>query len=469
MFLALTKFRTELYESMPYRADALLDLIDALSSNSTARSAIELSLNPLFRRQHSSLPDAIDNFFQASGADKAAAERRVRQQALVRLIGPHLPKPVSRNFWLLGLDVTPVPRPFARTLADRTFIYQPNVVKGVKPVNIGHQASVVACLLEKGVSSPPWLIPLLINRVPSDLTGRVVGAQQIRDLLTDEQLPFARDLTVLVGDGAYGVTPFLGALTDLANLVVVSRVAANRVFYRQPPVAAQPGQGHPRWYGDPFNLKTPTTWGTPDEVHTDTYTSRSGQTYTLELWGWYDLLMRGRQEHPMHQHPFTLVRARLINAQGQAVFPRPLWFVIFGPRRRELSLREGWDSYDQRGDLEHFFRFGKQKLLWLDYQTPVVEHEENWWPLVQVAYVQLWLARDLTSTLPRPWERYLPAVTSQTPSPAMVQRDFGRIIRQIGTPAQSPKRRGKSPGRAKGCQPGRRKRLAVLKKATKLT
>ena len=91
MTIALTQFRSELYESLPYRADAILDLIDALASNTTAHSAIELSLNPLFRRQHSSLPDAIDNFFQASEPDEAVVERWARQLMLVRLIGPHLP------------------------------------------------------------------------------------------------------------------------------------------------------------------------------------------------------------------------------------------------------------------------------------------------------------------------------------------------------------------------------------------
>jgi hypothetical protein len=35
-------------------------------------------------------------------------------------------------------------------------------------------------------------------------------------------------------------------------------------------------------------------------------------------------------------------------------------------------------------------------------------------------------------------------------SPTLVQRDFGRIIRQIGTPAKPPKPRYISPGRRKG-------------------
>ncbi len=35
----------------------------------------------------------------------------------------------------------------------------------------------------------------------------------------------------------------------------------------------------------------------------------------------------------------------------------------------------------QRYDMEHLFRFGKQKLLMTAYSTPDVEHEENWFKL----------------------------------------------------------------------------------------
>jgi hypothetical protein len=97
----------------------------------------------------------------------------------------------------------------------------------------------------------------------------------------------------------------------------------------------------------------------------------------------------------------------------------------------ELSLQESWEAYQRRYDVEHFFRSGKQRLLMAAYQTPDVQHEENWWQLAQLAYVQLWLARCLAEAMLRPWERYLPRfqTESQEYSPSMVQRDFGRIIR----------------------------------------
>jgi hypothetical protein len=39
-----------------------MDLLDALSSNQTARSPVELSLNPLSRRDYSALYKAIEQF-----------------------------------------------------------------------------------------------------------------------------------------------------------------------------------------------------------------------------------------------------------------------------------------------------------------------------------------------------------------------------------------------------------------------
>ena len=144
-----------------------------------------------------------------------------------------------------------------------------------------------------------------------------------------------------------------------------------------------------------------------------------------------------------------------------------MWLLALGPRREELSLHDIWQAYRQRFDLEHFFRFGKQRLLMNAYQTPDVDYEENWWQIVCLAYTQLWLARSQAETLLRPWERYLPQPEAGITSPAQVQRDFGRIIGQIGTPAQAPKPRGYSPGRRQGDQPEGRPRQPVIKKGAK--
>ena len=58
----LSQFREVLYQNLDNRADAILELLDALSSNRDARSVVELSLSPHFRRGYASVYAAIRDF-----------------------------------------------------------------------------------------------------------------------------------------------------------------------------------------------------------------------------------------------------------------------------------------------------------------------------------------------------------------------------------------------------------------------
>ena len=441
----LKQFRQELYEAFDLRRDALMDLVDALSSTPNARSVVELSLSPFFRRQYSSVYDAIAHLFQPSKPEKADEERRAWKQKWARLIANYLPQPQQQSFWLFGTDVVPIPRPFSPTLAERMFVYQPNTVKGNKPITIGHQYSHLVFFPEEThPDEPPWAVPMMVRRVSSDQKATSVGAECINALMKDETLPFHDDFCLHVADSVYSAVPYLGPVVvqEHKNLVHVTRARCNRVFYRQaPPVEGESGQGHPTWYGDRFDLKDASTWGEPDTAEEASFTTRRGRTYQVHLEGWHDLLMRGKKDLPMHRYPFTLIRARVLDEVGRPVFKRTLWLIVIGERRHEISLLEAWEAYGRRYDVEHYFRFGKQRLLMAAYQTPDVEHEENgstelaevWMQMVALAHVQLWLARDLAEAMPRPWERYLPQMGRGTASPTMVQRDIGRIIPQTST------------------------------------
>jgi hypothetical protein len=443
----------------------LLDLLDALCASPWARSVAELSLSPLFRREYASLYDALDALLPGPGPDQAA-QRRAWEENVRRLIGRFVPPPQAQKFWLLGTDTVSLPRPYARTLADRSFVHQANPVGSNAPVTIGHQYSVLVVLPEEdSAEAPPWVLPLSRERVASAEKAPVVGAEQLREVLTDAQLPFQGTLCVHVADSDYSRADFLGRVGDLGDLVEVVRVAANRKFYRAaPPTPGKPAGGHPKWYGAPFDLKQPATWGAPQEEVETTWTTKRGRVLRMRLQAWRDLRMRGKRGLPMHSYPFTLIRGVALDAQGQPVFKRTLWLLVMGSRRGELTVLEAWTCYRRRFDLEHFFRFGKQRLLLASYQTPEVEHEESWVLLVQLAAVQLWLGRDLAQVRVRPWERYGKPPPGRGPAPSQVQRDWERIIRRMGTPAQPPKPRGKARGRSPGVSPGRRPRLAVVKK-----
>ncbi len=306
---------------------------------------------------------------------------------------------------------------------------------------------------------------------------------------------------------------------------MVVRVRGDRTFYRQPVENDGPKRkGHPRWFGTKFDLGDSETYKTPDETVSVTFTTRRGRECIVSIMAWRDLLMRGKKNIPMHKHPFTVLRITVEDKDGNPVYRKPMQLIIFGDRRDEITVEDAYNAYRQRFDMEHFFRFGKTKLLMDSYQTSETEHEENWWIIAGLAYAQLFAASGIAEKSSHPWERYLPYFKRETgistpstvlkdmpafkrdnavpmpskvqeempdfkrdigistpsampkvipefkrntgvPTPSTVQRDMPRIILEFGTPAKAPKPRGKSPGRLKGECPGKRERFPVIKKS----
>ena len=461
------QFRDKLYQSFNYRRDTLMELVDAIAANTTARSPVELSLSSLFRRDYSALYKGIQELSRTTQSDSTEAIKSQKSQAKARTlaIAELIPTPKQRRFYLWAIDVTPLPRPYAKTLEERSIIYQPNTIKGNKPINIGHSYSVLAALPEREETGDiPWAIPLTVERVKSSETGKQVGSQQLKQILTTDNLPWSNHLSVVVVDSDYSAKTFLTEQEQHTNLVVVTRVRSNRVFYTYPEPKAKPSVGHPQWYGDKFDLKDETTWHEPNEIVQTNFTTKKGRLLKVKIRNWSNMLMRGSHDCPMHRQPFSLMQIQVTTTEGISIW-KPMWLIIMGQRRDELSSIEAYQAYRQRYDIEHLLRFGKQKLLLNASGTPEVEHEENWVQLSFLAYVQLWAARKLALTLPRPWERYLPPKTEGFLTPSLVQRDMNRIITEIGTPANLPKPRGFGSGRATGIIQTKRTRHQVIKKA----
>ncbi|MBF0290499.1 MAG: transposase [SAR324 cluster bacterium] len=409
-------------------------------------------------------------FFQATKNDAAAAEERaLSQRKRLRKLVEFFPEPAKRDYFLIGTDVTPAPRQFSKTLEDRQIVHAPNPAPGNKPIAVGHQFSCVAFLPEKeGKHHPPWAIPLCVNRVTSQETGNDTAIAQIHNLMTDKDLPFKDSLTVNVADSAYGIARFLAKQYRHDNLITVARSRANRVFFHQPDQTIRKGPGRAKSFGKPFRMKSPETWGDPNYTASETNQLRSGEEISVQIKTWNDILMRGKRHAPMHDKPFTLIQVQVFREDGSLLFKRPLWLIVHGKRRSELSPLDAWHAYRQRYDLEHFFRFGKNRLLLNSYQTPEVEHEENWWEIASLAYFQLWVAKELAQSVPTPWEKYAAPADSSVPlSPSMVQRDFERIIQQTGARLPEPKPRGKPSGRKQGESSGRRERHPPIFKGKK--
>ncbi|MEH2363381.1 hypothetical protein [Nostoc sp.] len=72
---------------------------------------------------------------------------------------------------------------------------------------------------------------------------------------------------------------------------------------------------------------------------------------------------------------------------------------------------------------------------------------------------ELWLARDIVTDNPLPWQK-----SSDKLTPGRVAQAMGGVFAVIGTPTKAPKPRGKSPGWQTGKKRHRKNRCPIVKK-----
>ena len=123
----------------------------------------------------------------------------------------------------------------------------------------------------------------------------------------------------------------------------------------------------------------------------------NGRQLTVTIQAWHNMLMRGTKREKMYRHPFTLIRVSITDDTNTQLW-KPMWLIVIGEQRKQISALAAYQSYRQRFDMEHFLQFGKQRLLMTQFQTPEIKHEENWIRLVLLAYVQLWAFRLLVTS-----------------------------------------------------------------------
>lgn len=455
-------FRDELYKLFPKRSDAIMNLLDAVTSNGhKCKSIIQLSNVSCFDRQYSSITDAIADGLPH--ADFKEIKKLVYDYARARDKG-------GRHLFII--DCTPNPRPYARKLIDRHITHLPNPAPGNKPIAVGHQYSALTMLpnnpLEK---SKHWVTPISMKRVESNKKGNEVGMEQIIDGING--LDLTKELCITVGDTLYGTEKCRVSAGKQDNLVHIFRINSKRNLYSMPTRSQSniAKKGRKTEFGSKMNLSDSKTHLTYDEYEEIAWVSSKGKEYTAQIKCWRDMLLRGSRKYHSSEYPMNLIQITLLNDQKEEVYKRPLWLSVFGSRRNEVSLFEAYQNYNSRYDIEHFFRFCKQNLLLDAYQTPDVEHEELWWQLCMLAYTQLYLGKDNIANSVQPWERYLPAYKNtgnekqSAITPSQAQRGFDSLLKIIGTPAKASIARGKTSGRKIGATQVKRELMPVIFKS----
>jgi len=428
----LQAFRVALHACCSSRADALLDLADALlSAQGRVASLPHLSLEPAHRRGWGSLYAAL-----ACG--------RIDAERLRDLLAG---QPLAGGQPIYAVDVTSWPRCDAECSPERGLYYHPSRHSAGQPIVAGWAFQWICQL---GFARDSWTAPVDAARLhPLDDTDQH-AARQIRALLG--RLGAGGPVPWFVFDAGYDSAQLSLDLAD-ARVAVLVRLRSDRCFYADPPPRPPGVGGRPRRHGTKFAFTDPTTWPAPTTTHVAT----DDQYGTVTVQAWAGLHPK-QHRHPGHgtRGPRPIVRGTILRVRVERIPartrpPKVLWLWWAGPAGCALDLELAWRAYVRRFDCEHTIRFAKQTLGWT---TPRLRHPaqaERWTWLVLAGYTQLRLARQLVADQRLAWER--PRPPGQL-SPYRVRRGFPRLLCVLGSPARAPKPSGCSPGRPKGHRSG---------------
>jgi len=421
----LIEFRQMVYRRfLTSERDAQFELVDALLLTPPVDTFPALSQSPAFRRGWPSVYAAIERGGQDTEWLRSYLSRQV---------------PMNQAC-IFALDPTVWPRPRTRTLEGLRYEQSPTqAIQGRSTVK-GYAYSMVAWIPERGKS---WALPVDTRRIDGEQTAVDMGVQQVKELCGNR--PDAT-LDVIVGDGSFGNHRFLGGISGLPCAAIV-RLRRDRVLYRE--AGAYQGKGRPPVHGQRFAFKDPASWGPPDEElwFVD---SRYG---VVHLCSWNNL--HARQDAST---AFSVIRAETHLERSRP--PDPIWLAAVGAP--QASVYQKWRWFDQRWPIEPAIQFRKGRLRWTLPQFQQPERCDRWTLLLDIAYWQIWLARNLVTDCPLPWQKPQASLT-----PGRIALGLGALFAQFGTPTTSPQTRGKSPGWPSGRPRTRPRRYPVLKRGRK--
>ena len=460
------------------KSQSILNLIITLASDGKARSVTELANNSLYKYKYSSISDAIDSVFKKEPDDTSSntiKQRLDKDKENLILFKDFFPEKFRNKFYLLNTDASSIYRKHSPTMEDKGFVYKANeVIYGNKPVTIGYSMSTVG--LNARENNVSWNLPLSCLRIPTDCNTNEFTAKQVLNLVSEKEV-FGDDLIVNALDSGYSNINYIYPTIKQENLVNIIRMRSNRKVYFQYS-GEQLEIGAKKRYGDLFKLNDNKTHTEPTEKEYLEIKLQNQRECRVEIRKWENMIIRGENDNKMYDKPFHLIAVDLYDLKtGAKIFKRTMWLSVWGKRRNELSLSDIYQAYRLRFDIEFFFRFGKQKLLLDKFQTPDVEHQENWFIIVMFSYWLLYLNRNYGETIINDWEKYLEKYKNQnakeqekeTPkTPTMTQRAIPNIISGFVKTQIIPKTRNNTSGREKGEKQVPRERHDVVKKTKKV-
>jgi hypothetical protein len=428
----LIEFRQAVYTNgITLRRDAVFDLLDALVSQSPVSSFAMLSQAEQFQRRWPSLYAAVE-------------DGRLDEVWLRKFLARQVPQ---TGICVFALDGSPWPRPRAKTLDDRQYVFQASSDVNGGTIAIGYPYSSLDWVKEAHTS---WALPVDERRASSAQTPQTVGAAQIEDL-AQARAGFQEVLDIVACDGKYGNAGFLRSVKG-KRCGIVARLRCDRVLYGPPPPREPKKRGRNKAHGQRFAFKEPDTWGEPNEI--------------LELDDPYWGQVRLERWNNLHEKkgadvPYDVIRASVHREREKP--PAALWLAWLTPEKLPAGLtvtvQTIWRAYCSRWPIEPGLHFRKATLGWTLPRFQTKEAGDRWTWLTALAVWMIFLAQAIVEDTPLPWQK-----PQQKLTPQRVQQSIRPIFALIGTPARLPKPRGIPPGWPKGRRRTPKPRYSVVKK-----
>jgi hypothetical protein len=426
----ISEFRKAVYQSLKRRADALFDLIDALTVAVQVSSPVALSEQKPFRRKFGSVYDSLENGEMDIGE-------------ILSLLPHCMPEgsETIAGYKIYAVDATTNEHEQAETLPDRS------VLKSSKnePMRYGHKYSWLVRLIHFGTS---WVAPVDIERISTEATDTKVAAVQVQEL--DMHDPQAK---VIVADSRYEDRLFLGIFEHLKHTFGLIRIHSNRVLFEKPHKKPAGSRGAPRKHGEPFKLNG------AHRLEDQSETFQLGQQ-TVRVHVWYKLHFK-----KLAALIGTLVQVEFLKADGTPRYKRAIWLFWTGPQG--VALSDLCRMYLWRFAIEHMFRFLKQHMGLNSNRSPDLGSVQQWMWLCTLAYWQLLLMRDAAKEDYPAWYPHSRQQRSKL-TPFQVQRSALAFLLELGTPARKTRPAGKGTGRQLNYHPIPRIRYPVVFKSKKI-
>jgi len=329
----LLAFRDDFYACLHRRADALVELADAVLSAGSLPSPVQLSGEPVHRRGWGSLYAAL-------------AHGRIGETGLrAPLAGYSLAdeRPVY------AVDGSVWSRCDAEASPERGYSYHPSRHSAGQPIVAGWSYQWVA---QVGVARESWTAPLDARRAHPRENPNAVAVEQIARLI--RRLPGGGAVPLFVFDAGYDSAQVQQGVGDRRAALLV-RLRAGRCCYGDPPSESPgPKGGRPWRHGHKLACDDPATWPAP----TVEQAAEDAQYGAVRVRAWAGVHPKIQaHERRGSRGPTPIVRGTLIRVEV-ARLPRPtrepqvLWLWWHGPDDHPLDLDLAWRTYLRRFDLE---------------------------------------------------------------------------------------------------------------------